>query len=225
MDSKKRARYLNEIRKNEFRVTIFGSARMKKGSIVYRQIHGLGKMLAEMGIDIVTGGGPGIMAAASNGHKEGRKNKNNGSHAIGLEIKLPKEQKTNDGVDILRKFKRFSNRLDNFMLLSNVIVVAPGGVGTLLELFYSWQLVQVNQICHIPIILIGKHYKGLLKWLAKYPMKKKYFDKKDLDLIFLAKDVNHAAKIIDKAHKEYKKGTKNICLNLNKYKLVRNFKY
>ena len=219
----KGARYLNEIRKHEFRVTIFGSARIKNNSSVYKQIYALGKMLAENGIDIVTGGGPGLMAAASNGHKAGRKNKKNSSHAIGLEIDLPKEQKTNKGVDILRKFKRFSNRLDNFMLLSNVIVIAPGGVGTLLELFYSWQLVQVNHICHIPLIIIGDHYKGLLKWLTNYPMKKKYFKKKDLDLLFLATDYKQAMKLIGEAHKEYKKGTKDICVNLNKYKLTRTF--
>lgn len=155
-------------------------------------------MLGERGIDVVTGGGPGLMAAASNGHKEGRRNKKNNSHAIGLEIELPKEQKTNEGVDVLRRFKRFSNRLDNFMLLSDVIVVAPGGVGTLLELFYSWQLVQVNKINNIPIIIIGSHYKGLVKWLSDYPMKKKYFSRKDLELLFLAKDAKEAIKIIDK---------------------------
>lgn len=201
---KKRAQYINELRKDEFRVTIFGSARVKKGSELYREIYSLGKMLAERGIDIVTGGGPGLMAAASNGHKEGRKG-NSDIHSIGLEIELPKEQDRNKGVDIMRKFGRFSNRLDNFMLLSNAIVVTPGGVGTLLELFYSWQLVQVNKIETIPIIVIGKNYKGLIKWLKKSPMKKGYFEEKDLELLFYCKNVRGAMRIIDKAYEEFKK--------------------
>lgn len=200
---KKRAKYLNELRKDEFRVTIFGSARVPKGSKLYEEIYSLGKMLAERGIDIVTGGGPGLMAAASNGHKEGRKD--NHSHSIGLEIELPKEQKRNDGVDIMRKFERFSNRLDNFMLLSNVIVVTPGGVGTLLELFYSWQLVQVNKIQAIPIIILGKDYSGLVRWLEKSPMRKKYFEKKDLKFLFYCENIKKAMNIIDKAYNDFKK--------------------
>jgi hypothetical protein len=196
--SKKKKGSFGEIKDKDFHVTIFGSARVKKGDKIYRQIYSLGKMLGERGIDVVTGGGPGLMAAASNGHKEGRKNKKNNSHAIGLEIELPKEQKTNEGVDVLRRFKRFSNRLDNFMLLSDVIVVAPGGVGTLLELFYSWQLVQVNKINNIPIIILGDQYKGLVKWLSDYPMKKNYFSRKDLDLLFLAKNSEEAIRIIDR---------------------------
>ncbi len=216
----KRKSYINELKRREFRVTIFGSARVKRGDKIYRQIYSLGKMLAERGIDIVTGGGPGLMAAASSGHKEGRKNKKNKPHAIGLKIDLPREQKTNEGVDVLRRFKRFSNRLDNFMLLSNVIIVAPGGVGTLLELFYSWQLVQVNKINKIPIIILGKHYRGLIKWLAQSPMKKRYFSKKDLKLLFLARNPKEAIKIIDMIYRKNKEKLKKIS---SKKKLARYF--
>jgi len=203
---KKRAQYLNELRKDEFRVTIFGSARVKKGNRLYEDIYSLGKTLAQRGIDIVTGGGPGLMAAASNGHKEGRKN--NHAHAIGLEIELPNAQKTNEGVDVMRKFQRFSNRLDNFMLLSNIIVVTPGGVGTLLELFYSWQLVQKNKIATIPIIILGEDYKGLIKWLKEYQIKRKYFDRKDLDLLYYCKNAKEIMKIIENHYSKYKKQSK-----------------
>jgi len=203
---KKRAQYLNELRKDEFRVTIFGSARVKKGNRLYEDIYSLGKTLAQRGIDIVTGGGPGLMAAASNGHKEGRKN--NHAHAIGLEIELPNAQKTNEGVDVMRKFQRFSNRLDNFMLLSNIIVVTPGGVGTLLELFYSWQLVQKNKIATIPIIILGEDYKGLIKWLKEYQIKRKYFDRKDLDLLYYCKNAKEVMKIIENHYSKYKKQSK-----------------
>ena len=105
------------------------------------------------------------------------------------------------------------------MLLSNAIVVAPGGVGTLLEFFYTWQLVQVKQICNIPIILLGKQWKELFGWLEKYPLKNRLLGRKDLDLLFLVNNCNEAVKIIDHAYKEYKKGGKNFCLNYKKYRV------
>lgn len=208
-----------ELEKKDFRVAIFGSARIKKNNPTYKQVRTLAKMLGERGIDIVTGGGPGLMQAASEGHRKGRKNKK--IHSIGLAIKLPKEQKPNKYLDLVKEFSRFSDRLDNFMLLSNAIVVAPGGVGTLLEFFYTWQLVQVHHICNIPIILLGKQWPGLIKWLEKEPLARKYFSKKDLNLIFLADNCNDAIKMIDNAYYEYKKGNKNYCLNYKKYKLYK----
>lgn len=209
-----------EFEENEFRVTIFGSARAKMGDKDYRQIKTLAKMLGKEGIEIVTGGGPGLMLAASKGHREGlRSYKGKKVHTIGLNIKLPFEQKTNKAVNVSKEFKTFSARLDNFMLLSNVIVVGPGGVGTLLELLYAWQLVQVEQICNIPIILLGDIWPPLIKWLEKYPLKHKYIDKKDLSSLFLAKNCEDAVKMIRQSYKEYKKGNKNFCLNYKKYKL------
>lgn len=201
----------------DFRVSIFGSGRVKRGSPEYKQIHSLAKMLAKKGIDIVTGGGPGLMEAANRGHKAGKGK--TGSHSIGLAIRLPKEQKPNKSLDIVKEFNTFSKRLDNFMLLSNVVIVAPGGIGTLLEFFYTWQLVQTKKICDIPIILLGSMWSDLVKWLEKEPMKRGYFEKEDLGLIFLAKDCPDAIRMVNMAYEEYKKGTKNFCLNYKKYKL------
>lgn len=205
-----------ELKKKDFRVTIFGSARIKKNSAEYKQVYILGKLIGERGIDIVTGGGPGVMEAANKGHKKGSKGK---AHSIGLVIKLPKEQGANKYVGIQKEFPTFSKRLDNFMLLSNVMVIMPGGIGTLLEALYTWQLMQVNQICHVPIIFMGKMWPELIKWIEKYMLKNKLIDKKDLELIFLAKNCNETMKMVDTAHEEYKKGTKNYCLNYKKYKL------
>ena len=207
-----------EMKKREFRVTIFGSARMKKGDWEFKEVYKLARMIGERGIDLITGGGPGVMEAASAGHKEGsRKSK---AHTIGLNIKLPHEQRMNQYVQIKKQFTRFSERLDNFMLLSNAIVVAHGGVGTLLELFYSWQLMQVKRICNIPIILLGKQWKGLIKWLKDEPLKRKFFNKEDLELLFTVKNADEAINILEDTYVEYKKGNKNFCLNYKKYKLI-----
>lgn len=194
---------LKILKHSKFRVSIFGSARIKKNSKAYKEIYNLGRMLGERGIDVVTGGGPGLMAAASLGHKVGRKNTT--AHSIGLGIKLPHEQRFNSGLTLKKEFTRFSRRLDNFMLLSNAVVVAPGGVGTLLEFFYTWQLVQVEHISNIPIILLGDMWKGLVSWLKKEPLNKKYFDTRDINMIFVARNCKDAIKMIDKAHETFKK--------------------
>lgn len=217
MVKKKKMPIKEELKRKDFRVSIFGSARIKRGSREYKQVYDLAKILAEKGIDIVTGGGSGLMEAANRGHKAGRKN--NKTHSIGLAIKLSKEQMPNKSLDVVKEFNNFSKRLDSFMLLSNVVIVAPGGVGTLLEFFYTWQLVQTEKICNIPIILLGDMWSELVEWLERRPLKKGYIEKRDLNLVFLAKDCPDAIKMVDKAYEEYTKGTKNFCLNYKKYKL------
>lgn len=208
-----------ELAKKHFRVTIFGSARIKKGDTRFNQVKSLAKMLGERGIDIVTGGGPGLMQAASIGHNLGMKISKKESHSIGLLIKLPREQKTAEFLNIKKEFSKFSNRLDDFMELSNVFVVAPGGIGTTLELFYTLQLIQVKQTCNVPVILLGNMWAPLIKWLEKYPIKNKLMNKEDLNSVFLAKNSEEAMKMISQAHEHYKKGDKNICLNYKRYKL------
>src|SRR3989338_5999293 len=212
-------RFEKEIKSKEFRVTIFGSARVKKNTKEYNQIYTLGKLLGERGIDLITGGGPGIMEAASMGHKNGKKAIKQKVHTIGLSIKLPKEQKINKSIGVVKTFRHFSERLDNFMLLSNVIIVTHGGVGTILELFYSWQLVQVKQTCDIPIILLGPQWPPLIKWLEEEVLKRGYINQQDLGVLFLAKDDKETIKMVDQAYKEFKKGSKKFCLNYKKYKL------
>ena len=155
------------------------------------------------------------MQAASQGHQDGRIS--NDSRAIGLNILMPLEQEPNRHLDIKREFDRFSERLDAFMALSDAVVVAPGGVGTLLEFAYTWQLVQVKQICNIPIILMGKMWADLLDWIKMHPLKNGLLKKRDVDRLILAKDCYDAIKIIKRFHEGFKKGD-NICLNFKKYK-------
>lgn len=219
---------------HHFRVTIFGSARIKKNDLQYKLVYELAHMLAQEGIDIVTGGGPGIMGAASRGHHSGRKNnerkmgsiqhkplskitRNNNAHIVGLTINLPKEQRKSYHLDIRKDFDKFSKRLDQFMRLSNIVVAAPGGLGTTLELFYTWQLMQVKHICDMPIILLGSMWKPLLKWIRQEMLRKHLINPEDLKPIFLAKSCREALQIIKQARKEYEAGGKNVCRNMKKY--------
>lgn len=196
---------------NDFRVSIFGSARTKKSNKEYQQVYELAKMLGQRDIDVVTGGGPGMMEAANKGHKAGSKLTH--AHSIGLGVKLPKVQKFNKSVDFREKFDNFSDRLDEFMLLSHAVIVTPGGVGTLLELMYTWQLVQVSKINHIPIILMGDMWKGLVKWIKNFPLKKEYLTQRDINMLFVAKTPEDAIKIIDKAYEQFRLGKRDFCLN------------
>jgi hypothetical protein len=205
----------DELYRKHFRVAIFGSARITKENPIFKEVYQLAKMIAAENIDIVTGGGPGIMTAACQGHRDGRISDD--SHAIGLNILMPLEQKPNRHLDIKQEFDCFSYRLDAFMVLSDAVVVAPGGVGTLLEFAYTWQLVQVKHICNIPIILMGDMWAKLLDWIKKYPLKNGLLAKKDVDRLILANDCYDAIKAIKRFHDGFKKGD-DICLNFKKYK-------
>ena len=206
----------DELYKKCFRVAIFGSARITEKDDSWNEIYKLAHMMASENIDIVTGGGPGTMKAACMGHRDGRKSEE--SHSIGLNIDIPKKQEPNMHLDIKREFDRFSKRLDTFMVLSNAVVVAPGGVGTLLEFVYTWQLIQVKHICNIPIILLGDMWKEFMKWVESFPLNRNFLDKKDISMIFISKDCFDAFRIIKRFYDGYLEGD-DICLNFKKYKV------
>lgn len=203
--------------KNRFRVAIFGSARIKPRDPRYKNIYELAKNIASQNIDIVIGGGPGIMDAASRGHLAGRSS--NRTYTVGLTIHLPREQKESYNLDIKKDFFKFSKRLDNFIHLSNMVIVSPGGVGTMLELMYTWQLVQVKHACKIPIILLGHEWDGFVRWIKNSPLSNEFLDVSDLKLLYQARNIKQAIKLIKLAHEEFQKGRKNICLNINKYRV------
>lgn len=204
-----------ELKKEDFRVVVFGSARIKKGDRNYKEVYELAKAIGQIGADVVTGGGPGLMDAASSGHEAGTPN--NEYHTIGLNIKLPFEQKENKHLDISREFHQFSDRLNTFMSISNLIVIAPGGIGTTLELFFSWQLMQVKHIWKMPIILIGDMWPELLRWIKKWQLRKKLINKKDMEYIVMTKNVQQAVRVIKKAHKAFLEDGPEACINWKKY--------
>ena len=213
----KSSRIKTIVNDHHFRVAIFGSARMKADDQRYKDVYNLAKMIAADGMDVVTGGGPGIMEAANKGHKEGRGNRH--SDSMGLTIKLPKEQITNKHLDIKEEFHRFSKRLDEFLFLSNAVVVAPGGVGTMLEFIYSWQLVQVNHVCHIPIILLGYMWHDFLEWMKKWPVKRGFLDLKEMECLYPVETIEEAMEILKKAHHKFQRGEGEQCVNYLKYKI------
>ena len=119
----------------------------------------MARALAELGCDIVTGGGPGLMQAANEGAAEAgaaaRK------QSIGIRVDLPFEQEVNPFVEQMFEHRTFFTRLHHFVIASDAFVVAPGGIGTVLETMMIWQLLQVRHLHDTPLILVGKMWAEL----------------------------------------------------------------
>ena len=177
---------VTEIGSDYFRVSIFGSARIKPETHEYKQVYELAKKLVKNKVDIVTGGGPGLMEAANLGAKDVKSK----SKSFGLHIDLPFETSPNEHLDITYHHKRFSSRLDEFMRISHAVIVTPGGIGTVLELLYTWQLIQVNHISKRPVILLGDMWNGLIEWMKSEPLRKCLMDGSDFDHIKVVQNID-----------------------------------
>ena len=158
------------------------------------------------------------MQAANAGHRAGHPGDDD-VRSYGLNIKLPFEQAFNPHLDIKMEFDRFSGRLDRFMALSNAVVVAPGGVGTLLELLYTWQLEQVEHIGHVPIVLLGDMWAGLLEWIREGPLARGYLDAEDMGNVFLTYNRHEALHVVVHFHNLYHSGDDARCAFYRKYRL------
>lgn len=199
-----------------FKIAIFGSARIKPEDSEYAAIGDFARNLAIKNYDIVTGGGPGAMEAASKWHHiacDGSET----SEAIGINIELPFEQQPNKYLDFTESESTFGARLDTFMLLSHVFVVTPGGIGTLLELFYTWQLMQVGHICRAPIILVGHDYKHLIEYIHSALVEKSFVKPQEAELAIQVDTYDEALKLIDEAYKAHEQLGENACVNIHQY--------
>ena len=151
---------LKPSRDDRYRVTIFGSARAKPGTVAYEETKRVSKALAELGCDIITGGGPGLMQAAN----EGVKLAGETAQSVGIRVDLPFEQEVNPFVELAFEHRTFFTRLHHFVLASDAFIVAPGGIGTVLETTMIWQLLQVKHLDQTPLILVGKMWPGFIEW-------------------------------------------------------------
>ena len=150
---------LRPSKRERYRVAIFGSARAQPGTFPYDEVKRAAAAFASMGCDIVTGGGPGLMQAANEGAaSEGA------SGSMGIRVDLPFEQDVNPFVEQAFEHETFFTRLQHFVIASDAFVVTPGGIGTVLEMFMIWQLLQVRHMDQVPLILVGKMWTGLVDW-------------------------------------------------------------
>ena len=150
-------------------VTIFGSARSKRGSENYLVAQQIGAKLVEHGYGVITGGGPGIMEAGNKGAREA------GGKSVGLNIELPNEQFSNIYIDPdkLIDFDYFFVRKVMFVRYSQGFIAMPGGFGTLDEFFEALTLIQTQKIGRFPIVLVGRTFwGGLIDWIENIVLTK-----------------------------------------------------
>src|SRR3954468_24520327 len=159
-------------------VTVFGSARIREGDPIYALAREVGRLLAEAGFAVVTGGGPGVMEAANRGCQEA------GGLSVGFNIRLPHEQRGNPYCDISLTFKHFYARKTMFVKAAEGFVIFPGGFGTLDELFESLTLIQTGKIGSFPVVLCGSAYwSPILDWIRSRMLEDGLVSAADLDLV------------------------------------------
>jgi len=164
-------------------VSVFGSARTKEGDTDYHAARDVGRLLAEQGVPVITGGGPGIMEAANRGACEAD------GLSIGCGIELPFEQGTNPYVNRDINFRFFFVRKTMFVKYAAAFIVFPGGFGTMDELFESLTLIQTGKIKDFPVVLFGSDYwGGLTRWLKDTVAEQGKVDSDDLMRYYVTDD-------------------------------------
>ncbi|MGI8608599.1 MAG: TIGR00730 family Rossman fold protein [Candidatus Dormibacteria bacterium] len=172
-------------------VSVFGSARVKSRHRDYRDARRLGRALADAGLAVITGGGPGIMEAANRGAAEA------GGVSVGCNIELPYEQSLNTYANISIEFRYFFVRKTMFVKYAEGFVIFPGGFGTLDELFEAITLVQTGKIKRFPVILYRSAYwAGLLEWLRREAVAGGMITAEELDLLVVTDDVEEVVRVI-----------------------------
>jgi uncharacterized protein (TIGR00730 family) len=172
-------------------VSIFGSSRVRPGDPVYEKAEKIARLLAQNRFGVITGGGPGVMEAANKGALEA------GGPSVGLNIRLPFEQKPNPYTNVTLSFRYFFVRKVMFVKYAVAYIIMPGGFGTLDELFESVTLIQTKKIKPFPVILVGSDYwKGLLGWIHERLLADGMISPEDTEIFQLADEPEEIVRII-----------------------------
>ena len=178
-------------------VSIFGSARLGSDSEVYELARMIGRLFAEAGFAVVTGGGPGVMEAANRGAQEA------GGLSVGFGIELPHEQATNPYLDISLTFKHFYARKTMLVKAAEGFVMMPGGFGTLDEMFEALTLIQTGKVFNFPVVLFGEqHWGGLETWINERLLARGLISAVDEELLFVTDDPNTAVRLVVECYEE-----------------------
>ncbi len=177
-------------------VTVFGSARTPSDHPDYALVREVSACLGRAGWAIITGGGPGLMEAANRGARDA------GAQSIGCNIELPHEQLSNPYLDVALRFRHFFARKVMFVRYASAFVIAPGGYGTLDELFEALTLIQTATISHFPVILLGDgEWDGLLDWLRARALAEEHITADDLSVLQIVREPAEVCAIVDAAYR------------------------
>jgi uncharacterized protein (TIGR00730 family) len=172
-------------------VSVFGSARVNPGDALYEDARRLGRLLAEAGVTVITGGGPGLMEATNRGAYEVE------GESVGANIELPFEQGLNDYVNVGLEFRYFFVRKVMFVKYANGFVFFPGGFGTLDELFEVLTLIQTGRLPQVPVVLFGSdHWTGMMEWVRGTLVRDGRISPQDLGIFAISDDVEEIARIM-----------------------------
>jgi hypothetical protein len=170
---------------------IFGSARIDEAHPAYAPAREAGRLFAERGWAVITGGGGGVMEAANRGAQEG------GGLSVGFNIELPHEQAPNHYLDIEHTFDHFYARKVAFVKPSEGFVIFPGGFGTLDELFEALTLIQTGKVQHFPVVLFDSDYWGeMLDWIRDRLLRESMVSSEDVDLLHVTDDPEEAIELV-----------------------------
>ena len=173
-------------------VTIFGSARLPQDNNYCKMAFDLGHLLAENGHAVITGGGPGIMEAASHGSYE------IGGRTIGLNISLAHEQHPNPYLTEYMNFEYFFARKVSLVMASKVFVFFPGGFGTMDEISEILCLMQEAKMPKMPVFLIGTDYWKNFEKIIEKMLELGLINEKDTEIFEITDDIT---KVVDAANK------------------------
>lgn len=183
-------------------ITVFGSARFKEGHPYYELGKKTGKLIAQQGFTVMTGGGPGIMEAVNRGAKEA------GGFSVGCNITIPHEQNPNPYLDRVITFYYFFARKVMMMKYAYGFVILPGGLGTLDELSEILELIQTGKNHDFPVVFMGKeHWKGFFDWIQNTLVLSGAVSRDSLNFIHLTDDPNEVMQIL-------RESAQNLNLNL-----------
>lgn len=177
-------------------VTFFGSSRTPREHPLYVRVRELCAHLGRAGYAVMTGGGPGLMEAANRGARDV------GALSIGCNLEFPIREVPNEYVEQLLRFRHFFARKVMFLRYASAYVIAPGGYGTLDELFEALTLIQTDTVRDCPVIVLGgEEWEALRQWLQRYPLADGRIGPADLDLIHAVDEPEQALAILDEAGK------------------------
>jgi uncharacterized protein (TIGR00730 family) len=165
-------------------VTVFGGSQPREGDTAYAEAYELGRLLAQAGHTVLTGGYIGTMEAVSRGAAEA------GGHVVGVtcdDIEAWRAVKPNAWVKEERRFPTLDERLAELVRNCEAAIALPGGPGTLTEVALAWNLMLVRSMPVKPLILVGTGWKSVLE--SFYNSFDIYTPQNQRELVLFAPDI------------------------------------